>query len=178
MVQIRQFQSFFRISFRILELKRNLGGGGRRPNITFFAHFHSGSLCQSIVLEAKPLIGDLKTALEGYHWLTRLTPLLIGQIQKTAFFCCSCTFKMKLRCQEKETGQVKSRCPKKPFESKKLIVDVIIYVQQKGGDLKYEKSHIFSNFSSFIVTSTTSDQFFATICIILVNSVSSYQQKY
>ena len=43
---------------------------------------------------------------------------------------------MMLRCKEKETGQVKSSCPKKPFESKKLIVDVIIYVQQKGGDLE------------------------------------------
>ena len=38
--------------------------------------------------------------------------------------------------QGKETGQVKSGCPKKPFVSKKLIVDVIIYVQQKGGDLE------------------------------------------
>ena len=35
-VQNRQFQPFFRISFRILKLKRNLGGGGRKPNISFF----------------------------------------------------------------------------------------------------------------------------------------------
>ena len=45
--------------------------------------------------------------------------------------------------QGKETGQVKSGCPKKPFVSKKLIVDVIIYVQQKGGDLgRREESYI------------------------------------
>ena len=116
--KIGNFSPLFRISFRILKIKRNSGGGVGGLIYPFLhnAHFHSGSLCQRIVLEAKPLIGDLKRAPEGYHWLTTLTPLQVGHIWKTAFFCCSCTFKMMLRCKEKETGQVKSSCPKKPFE--------------------------------------------------------------
>ena len=140
-VQNRQFQPFFfRISFRILKLKRNLGGGGRGPNISFFAQcslpFRQPlpTYCSwSKTINWRPEESSRRISLvdnadssSGWPHLEDGLLLLFLYLQND----------VEVQGKRNWSSQVKSGCPKKPFVSKKLIVDVIIYVQQKGGDLK------------------------------------------